>query len=215
MSERVEGRCPRCGADAPAAEGSSLEALEARVPDAWVEAMWPAVERATGRRGRRGLRRWGLPLLAAASVVLLFGTVVSTLALDETRRRVADLEGQVLAIERARTGLGARQGGITGRPVGLAATAAWRRALDTGGDLSVDEARELLRRLPPGTSVLSGARGSALATFPLVPPEWRAVLSDRDPVADWTARELLEAMDRLDLPGGARIPTSRLADLLG
>jgi hypothetical protein len=235
--------CAECGARLRLhqhAGSLSLEALEARVPDAWVSSMASDVDRAlrtraaarsaargAARGGRGSWWRWTVPALAAAVAALLFANGLTLRALRDVEARHASLSEQVLeqqrrlvALEPATTGEADVGPGVAsarayGRGEGLGGRTAWLSNLDGGGEVTVADLRALLRELPASTPLMSASRTSELAGARMVPSRWRAALAGLDTGESVTAGDLLAMLDRLGLPSAARVPTARLLDLLG
>lgn len=217
--QRHAAGCPECGTLLRVQQHlvtPSLEALEAQVPERWVSSMWGDVQRALGTNRTRvwAFGRWMAPLLAAATLVLMFSGGVTLQALRRSEARAATLTEQVLDQQRRLTALEQQGSPGSSRGVGLSPRGAWVRSLEARGDLTVADLRGLLRELPAGTTLFLASRTRALAGSRLVPSPWRQALARLDPGKDLTVGELLSVLDHLDLPADARVPTSRLIELV-
>jgi hypothetical protein len=202
----------------------TLEALEAQVPDEWVTGMWDAVQGARARsatspaRPRRA-RRWVMPALAAAVVALLFANGLTFQALRRARAHETDLATQLLDQQRRLAALeesGAR-GPLRGNRVArsmLPGRDAWVRSLESGGELTLDDLRALLGELPAGTPIMDGAQAGSRAGARLLPGAWRQAFTELDTTGPLTAGDLLDILNRLDLPGSTSVPRARLIQLL-
>lgn len=230
--------CAECGARLRLQQhaGSlSLEALEARVPDAWVSLMASDVDRAlrtraaarsAGRGGRGRPRRWTVAALAAAVAALLFANGLSLRALRTVEARHVALTEQVLDQQRRLAALEPPATGAVDVGTGVAATrrgvgpalgrqTAWLGSLDDRGEVTVADLRALLHELPASTPLVSASRTNALAGARMVPFRWREALAGLDTGEGITAGDLLAMLDRLALPPTSRVPTARLLDLVG
>lgn len=222
MMDRLEGRCPECGASVGRRSGEAgrtslepLEALEAQVPDTWVSSMWGDVRGAVRerRRMRRPGRRWAAPLLVAASVALLFANGLALRALRQAEGRTAALSEQLIDQQRRLSDFEAPAASRFGRAERLTGRDAWLRALSEREDLTVADLRALLSELPAGTPVTRTSRPGALRGARL-PAAWQAALTRLDAEGDVTVADVLDVLDELDLPEGTAVPTARLIELL-
>jgi hypothetical protein len=198
----------------------SLAELEAQVPDAYVTSMWRDVQRAVGTQSPRAGRRvgWAMPVLAAATVALLFANALALRALARAEDRAQDLTGQVLDQQRrlvaAQAAQGAQAPGFRGARAGLVGRGSALRALEDRTDLTVADLRALLRGMPAETPVIGASRTHQLARSRFVPSAWRDAMARLDTGREVTAGELLTVLEDLDLPGDASVPATRLFELL-
>jgi len=195
----------------------SLAELEAQVPDAYVASMWTGVQGVldappAGARRRVG---WAVPLLAAATVALLFANGLAFRALGRAEDRARDLAGQVLDQQRRLALLQPTQGpGLQGAGAGFMSRGSALRALQNRTDLTVADLRSLLQGLPAETPVIGASRTRQLARSRLVPTAWRDAMARLDTGGEVTAGELLTVLDDLDIPGDTSVPAARLFELL-
>ena len=217
---RHAGECPECAALLRMQEHlvtPSLADLEARVPDAWVASMWRDVQGGLDAQPVAVRRRvgWVVPLLAAATVALLFANGLTLRALARAGDRAQDLTGQVLDQQRRLAALGADEGSTRqGSRTGLAGRGGALRALGDRTDLTVADIRALLEDLPEDTPVIDAARARQLTRSRLVPAAWRDALAPLDTGGEVTAGALLTVLDRMDLSGDVSVPAARLFELL-
>ncbi|UCC25550.1 MAG: hypothetical protein JSU98_00370 [Gemmatimonadales bacterium] len=211
--------------------GPSLAELEARVPLHVVDGMYGRVRDALGadasasareaqpqsvRPGRpAGLRGWSslrVPLLAAASLILLVATGALGLQLREARLREARLELDLEA-QRARVaGLRTLAGGSRG----ASSAPSWLRLLSQQETITVAELVELLDRVPSDRVIVSEARFRLLKSRPSSRMS-RMVdgLLDRVPAGEaLRATDLLQAIDEASVRRDLTLPTAELVDLL-
>lgn len=212
--------CPACAALLHLQEhlvAPSLAELEALVPDAHVASMWTDVQGALGAPPA-GVRRrvgWVMPLLAAATVALLFANGLALRALGRAESRAQDLEGQLLDQQRRLVALQvADVSGPQGARVGLGARGGALRALEERTDLTVADLRDLLAGLPPDTPILGAAHARQLTRSRLVPAAWRDALARLDTGDEVSAGALLRVLDDLDISGDVPVPAARLFELL-
>jgi len=154
-----------------------------------------------------------VPLLAAATLALLFANGLALRALSRAEDLAQDLTGQVLDQQRR---LVALQAAVASEPQrsGFAGRAGALRALGDRTDLTVADLRALLVELPAGTPVLGASRTRQLARSRLVPSAWRDAMARLDTGDEVTAGALLAVLDDLDIPGDLLVPAARLFELL-
>ena len=212
----------------------SLESLESAVPPELLESMWPRVEEETvnprrfasaeARAPVQSFRSWLVPLLAAASLVLLFSTGYLVTALMASQAREERLAQEVSELDWWMANADRAQEWVL-RTGALAPKAQLSRALDFGlaGEESVEIGRilEILGSLPGDRILLDAASVRALteARSP-PPPELRdllllleeavATLGDEEGVR---AGELRQWLSSSPLPSDMVVPTSSLIEL--
>lgn len=223
------GGCPACDMQLRVQRhlaGVSLGELEARVPEAVLAGMWDRVagELKRGPAGRRG-RGWLVPILAAASLLLLFSSGFLYSELGRAQHREAILSQQV---EEQQRWLAELEVSPTADPVARTAALAgrnpWLRALSRQESITVEDLRGLLERMPGDRTVMTeGQLDAALRSrFPLSPSFLGEVLARMDRGRPGRngggggvrAGELLQALDGMDLSPDRSVPTSELMDLL-
>jgi hypothetical protein len=195
----------------------SLAELEASVPDAYVASMWYQVQGALDAPRAGVRRRVGrvMPLLAAATVALLFANGLALRALFRAESQAQDLAGQVLDQQRRLVALQvAEASGLRGARAGLGARGGALRALEERTDLTVADLRELLGSLPADTPIIGAARARQLTRSRLVPAAWRDAMTRLDTGVEVTAGALLTVLDDLDISGDVPVPAARLFELL-
>jgi hypothetical protein len=209
----------------------SLQELEARVPEELLGSLWPRVlgevragagtrlEAAPGVKtpGFRPRFRWLVPTLAAATLVLLFSTGFLALELGQLKDQAAILTQQAAEQQRWLAGL---EVGPSADPVARTAALAgrnpWLRALGRQESISVDGLRVFLERMPGNRVLMSETQlGAALrAPSPLGMPLLKDLLEQVETRDGIRARDLLEALEGMDLNPGLTVSTSDLIDLL-
>jgi hypothetical protein len=161
-----------------------------------------AAARESGRRGGSWTRRFLMPAMTAAIFVFVFLTGFMLGEIRGLRKEARELRGEVSAIEAAVYGgsprpAGGGGGGIFGGFAGV------RRA---SGSLTVGEASRLLRALPEGTEVLTGAEAERI----LAGDKRLRRLAGRLDGKPWkdglTSGELLFFIMTLELDPDTRIP---------
>jgi hypothetical protein len=235
--------CPECAIQLKVQEHlarPSLAELEAQVPDDLVASMWGRVKaevgegagarvRAggvgprTGREGAKGrmdirpLVRWIVPMLAAATLVLLFSTGFLFLELGRLRDREAVLAQQVAEQQHwlSELEVGASADPVA-RTAALAGRNPWLRALSRQETISVGGLRTLLERMPGDRMVMSGTQldTAIRSRYPLATPLLRAVLDGIQSRDGVRARDLLQVLEGLDVSPEVTVSTSDLMDLL-
>lgn len=195
----------------------SLAELEASVPDAYVASMWSDVQGALDAHPATARRRigWAMPLLAAATVALLFANGLALRALSRAEDRAQDLTSQVLDQQRRLVTIQTAQAaGPRGSRVAFAGRGEALRALEDRTDMTVAELRALLQEVPAGTPLIGAARTRELARSRFVPSLWRDAMARLDTGGEVTAGALLTVLEDLDLPGDASVPAARIFELL-
>jgi hypothetical protein len=195
----------------------SLAHLEAQVPDAYVTSMWRDVQGALDAPQASARRRfaWAVPLLAAATVALLFANGLALRALARAEDRAQDLTGQVLDQQRRLVSFQTAQApDLMGARAGFGSRANALRALEDRTDLTVADLRALLQGLPAETPLMGAAHTHQLARSRLVPSAWRDAMTRLDTGAEVTAGALLAVLDALDIPGDTSVPAARIFELL-
>jgi hypothetical protein len=204
--------------------GPSLADLEARVPEAWVDGMVPAVQRALEARERQGgeavgptgrRRGFALPLLVAAVVALLLSTGLALVALDRSRDRAEVLAAQLLDQERRLAAFEAPSTPGAIPAARLTSRESWLRELESTEVLTVSDLKALLEQLPGDMALMGPRRTRELARSRWVPSPWREAFRALPDDGGATAADLLDTLDRIGLPLDAVVPTRRLLDLLG
>lgn len=212
--------CPDCGALLRMQEHlvrPSLAELETSVPDTYVASMWADVQSALGAPSVGARRRvgWAVPLLAAATVALLFANGLALRALGRAESRALDLTEQVLDQQRRMVEaevMGAP--GLVGSRVGLGTRGGALRALEERTDLTVGDLRVLLAGLPADTPIIGAARARQLAQSRFVPAVWRDAMARLEAGSEVTAGALLTLLDDMDIAGDVPVPAARLFELL-
>jgi len=160
---------------------------------------------------------WLIPTLAAASLLLLFSTGFLVHELGRLRDREAILAQQVAEQQRWLSEL---EVGPSADPVARMAALAgrnpWLRALSRQETISVQGLRTLLERMPGDRMVMSRGQLDAAVrsrTLP-VPPPLREALRGIEGRDGARARDLLRALERMELSPELRLPTTDLIRLL-
>jgi hypothetical protein len=208
----------------------SLADLEAAVPKHLVDSMWPRLaqdltERANARPHSQRFfapQTWVVPVLAAASLALLFLSGVLYGQLRQSEERGMALVQQLSDQQTLLAELAVGQSRVAGlrtaltRPSVLGGRRDWLRALSEQEAVTVAELAEMLRRVPGSTPLVGpGEVEAALAsTSSLMPPAWRAVLRTLVPGEPVRAGDLLRVLETLDVRPGTRVPTSRFVQFL-
>lgn len=211
--------------------GPPLKALEEQVPEEMLEDMWSRVEgslpfhdakkapigQPSGLPRRRPSFGWALPALAAATLALLFS---SGFLLWETRRlsdESALLAQQVLE---QRRWMSEMEAGAVSDPVVRTAALAGRnpfaRALSRQDEISVGGLQNLLERIPGDRIILDGARldGLLLSRGAISQPLLRDLLDTFDGREGVQARDLIRALESMDVSPTLTVPTSDLMEIL-
>jgi hypothetical protein len=213
--------------------GPSLADLEAEVPEELLASVWDGVRAGlkadaadSGAPGSfrervvvpiRPRFRWVVPTLAAATVVLVFSTGFLSVALGSARDREATLTQQVAEQQRWLSELGATPfADPAARTAALAGRSPWTRALSRQESISIQGLQALLERVPGDRAVLSQAQLDSVlrSRTPLPVPLLREALARIDDGEGVLARDLLRALETLDVSPDMRVPTAELMDLL-
>jgi hypothetical protein len=199
----------------------SLEELEAAVPEELLDDLWDRVEVRTGTPGPRLV-----PLLAAASVVLLLSTGFLLAELRGAKAEARELAGQLDALQGWLAGFPDHGGDLVRRTAELPRAGSPRaRALDyalTGQErVRISTLRDLLAGLPEGEVLFTRSRLAELQRFASRPsPEMREVLGVLDSVLPKTqeatevrAGDLADWLRASGLPADLDVPKSPLIQL--
>jgi hypothetical protein len=223
--------------------GPSLAELEAQVPDDLVASIWSRIRSENGaqqvggsaerhradRTPRRGsgwgtapvpTRRpftWLVPTLAAATLILVFSTGFLVLELGRLRDREGALAQQVTEQQRW---LAELEVGATADPVARTAALAgrnpWIRALSRKESISIRGLQLLLQRMPGDRTVLTRAQLDSVlrsrTRFPV--PLLREALTRIDGGNGVQARDLLKALEALNVDAELTFPTAEIVELL-
>lgn len=160
---------------------------------------------------------WLVPLLTAATVVLLFATGFLFWETRQLRIREDLLAQQVVEQRRwlAELDVSASADPVA-RTAALAGRDPWVRALSRRDDISFGGLRTLLERMPPDRILVEADRLRSLRTgpAPLLPPLLRGALAEMETGAGLRVRDLLRALETMDMSPGTTVPTSELLDLV-
>jgi hypothetical protein len=226
--------CPDCAMQLKVQEhllGPTLRELEEAVPEALLHTVWPKVREGMGFRdgtssprairgpgvGRRSFQRWVVPTLAAASVALLFST---GFLIRETRRLSEEgalLAQQVVEQERWMAELGSLSAADpVKRTAALAGRSPFARALSRQETISIGGLQSLLERMPGDRRVLSRAQLDAVLRnrIGLSQPLLREALAGIEARDGVRARELIRALEDMDVGPGFTLPTADLVEIL-
>ena len=165
----------------------------------------------------RPTRTWVVPTLAAATLILLFSTGFLLL---ETRRLAS--QGETLAQQvTEQQGWLAELGGVAGadpvaRTAALAGRSPFNRALSRQESISIRGLILMLERMPGDRVVLNRNQVEAAlrSRIPLTPPFMREALGSLDGQEEVRARDLLRALEALDVSPDLTVPTAELMALL-
>jgi hypothetical protein len=215
--------CPECAMQLRVQEHlalPSLEELEARVPEALLASMWSRVEERVKGEARVEIRPrfgWIIPTLAAATLILFFSTGFLFHELGRSRDREAIMAQQVVEQQRwlSELELGPSADPVA-RTAALAGRNPWLRALSRQEIISVQGLRTLLERMPGDRIVMTRGQLDATVrnrTLPL-PPPLREVLRGIEDREGARARDLLRALDEMELSPELTFPTTDLIRIL-
>ncbi len=213
--------------------GPSLAELESEVPEDLLASVWEGVHAgvtadaagapAAGAFQERTVTplrsrfHWAIPTLAAATLILVFSTGFLSVALGRLRDREATLTQQVAEQQRWLAELGAtRFADPVARTAALAGRSSWTRALSRQESISIQGLRALLERVPGDRAVLSQAQLEEVLRnrAPIPVPRLREALVGIDDGKGVMARDLLRALETIDVNPQLRVPTADLMDLL-
>jgi hypothetical protein len=213
--------------------GPSLAELESEVPEELLASVWGGVRAgleadaadsvAAGVLQERTVipirprLRWAIPALAAATLVLVFSTGFLSVALGSARDREATLAQQVAEQQRWLAELGASPfADPAARTAALAGRSPWARALSRQESITIQGLQTLLERVPGDRAVLSQDQLDSVlrSRIPLPVPLLREALARFDDGDGVLARDLLRALETLDVSPDMRVPTAELMDLL-
>ena len=160
---------------------------------------------------------WLVPALAAATLILFFSTGFLFHELGRVRDREAILAQQVVEQQRwlAELDVGPSADPVA-RTAALAGRNPWLRALSRQETISVQGLRTLLERMPSDRMVMSRGQLDAAVrsrTLPL-PPPLREALRGLEGREGARARDVLRALDEMELSPDLRLPTTDLMRLL-
>ena len=192
----------------------------------------PAYGKGAGRRGKGGSGdpggsgratgvgsgfRWLVPALAAATLALLFSTGFLTLELSRAQERDALLAQQVAEQQRwlSELEVGANADPVA-RTAALAGRSPWLRALGRQESISIQGLRVLLGRMPGDRMIMTQAQVDAAlrSRTPLGMPLLREVLAGIEGRDGVRVRDLIQALDGLDVGPDVAVPTADLVSLL-
>jgi len=227
------GACAGCAMELKVQEhlsGPSLEELEARVPEELLGTVWDGVRRDMDSRAADSVRvapfagpsrpffRWLVPTLAAATVALLLST--GFLAM-ETRRltdETASLAQQVKEQRRWMAELEATTPSTdpVARTAALAGRSSFTRALSREENISIVRLQSLLERMPGDRMVVSQDQVDAVlrSRAGLSQPLIRELLAGIDARDGVRVRDLIRALDALEVGPGFMVPTADLMEIL-
>lgn len=208
----------------------SLEELEAAVPRRMVDSMWPRLKDELKAkessehpvRPHPTVRAWSVPILAAASLALLFlsGVLHGQLRQSEARRQalfrqLADQQTLLAELAVERSGVSGPRAAAS-RPAVFGGRREWLRAVAEQESVTVAELTEMLQRVPGGTPLVNpGELDAVLAsTSSLTPPAWRGVLRGLESGQPIRAGDLLRVLESLDVRPETRVPTARLIQFM-
>ena len=197
----------------------STQELESEVPDRFVDGMYRGVlekieERAPGRSWLS--RLWPrqellVPAFAAAIVILLFGGGMMLQELRHLQQREHVLTSR---IERQERLIGVPAAAVGGDGLKLPGQN-WRRVLSRHEDMSVEDLQMVLRRLPPGTSILTPKETATLFERydRWAGNAWKNATESIETHDGLQVEEMLRLIESLDPNPDRRIPTARLITL--
>ena len=160
---------------------------------------------------------WLVPTLAAATVALLFATGFLFWEMRQLRAREDVLAQQVVEQRRWLAELEVSAGADpVARTAALAGRSPWVRALSRQETISLEGLRSLLRAMPGDRVLLEAERLEAVrrSPAPLTPPLLREVLARIQGDDGVRARDLLRALETLDVGPETTVPVSELVDLV-
>lgn len=166
---------------------------------------------------RSPFRRWVVPTLAAATVVLLFSTGLLVTAVARGRGREAILAQQVLEQRRWMAELElSPSADPVARTAALAGKSPWARALSRQESISVRGLQAMLRRMPGDRIVLTAEQVEAAlrSRIPLNPPFMREALAGFRGQNGVKAVDLLKVLEALDVDPEVTLPTAELLAIL-
>lgn len=191
-----------------------------------------ALGKGSGRRGKRGSGdpggsgmgtgagsgfRWLVPALAAAALALLFSTGFLTLELHKLQDQEALLAQQVAEQQRwlSELEVGANADPVA-RTAALAGRNPWLRALGRQESISIQGLRVLLGRMPGDRMIMTQAQLDAAlrSRTPLGMPLLREVLTGIEGRDGVRVRDLIQALDGLEVGPDVAVPTADLVSLL-
>ena len=204
--------------------GPSLAELESQVPEQMVASVWAGVQSGVvvaAKQERAAARRpsfnWLVPTLAAATLILIFSTGFLAMELGRLRDREATLAQQVTEQQRwmAELEIGPSTNPVA-RTAALAGRSPFTRALSRQESISISGLQLLLERMPGERSILSQPQLDAAlrSRSPLTAPFLREALAGiggRDGVR---ARDLIRALEALDVNPNLTVPTADLMEIL-
>ena len=210
----------------------SLAELEASVPEGLLASVWPKVAGVVKEGGTVETPEpfgeetsgppkslWLVPTLAAASVALLLSTGFLFSELRQTQAREVQLAERVEEIGRGLAELDERTVAVE-RTTQLTGQRSWARnlSLSLGSEefVTIERIMQKVRLLPPGEPLLSETKvedllGGVLSRGLRGLPSGIRQGSQGD---GFSAGELLDLLESLDLDPGLTVPKDRLIDLL-
>jgi hypothetical protein len=215
--EMLASMWPRVDGEVKSREEVAELAVVGRGDAGWAPRGSGEGQRAGEGGGQRPRFGWLVPILAAATLILLFSTSYLSLERGRLREQEAYLAQQVAEQQRwlSELNVGADADPVA-RTAALAGRNPWLRALSRQESITVQGLQLLLERMPGDRIIMTQAQVDAAlrSRTPLSLPLLRDVLSGIETRDGVRARDLLRALEGMGVGPDVSVPTADLMSLL-